>query len=232
MQTASKLWHGPYALAAILLAAAALRFGVRMGLGIDGYWTSGYSLYHDLARELAAGRGFCLRGTCAWVPPLYPMMLAASILLWGTHALPVIALQALIGAATAACAFAIGQRVFDRRVGLLAAAFTAFYPYYVVHDTALQDTSLHALLTATSVTLLLRGAATSRTSCSQASRPLSSMLRRGYLANVSGLLAANKSPPPCALSTAAPVTRWLRTSSGASTSAAVNAMAARTRTRW
>jgi hypothetical protein len=37
----------------------------------------------------------------------------------------------------------------------LAAALTALYPYYVVHDTALQETGLYAFLMTLAVLLLL-----------------------------------------------------------------------------
>src|SRR5262249_13544815 len=39
---------------------------------------------------------------------------------------------------------------------IIAGALTAIYPYYVVHDTALQETSMFTLLTAIAVLLLLR----------------------------------------------------------------------------
>jgi 4-amino-4-deoxy-L-arabinose transferase-like glycosyltransferase len=50
--------------------------------------------------------------------------------------------------------------MFGDRVGLAAAALTAVYPYYVVHDTALQETSLFTLLTLLSMFLLLRAGRT------------------------------------------------------------------------
>jgi hypothetical protein len=39
---------------------------------------------------------------------------------------------------------------------IIAATITALYPYYVVHDTALQETSLYTFVTALAVLLLLR----------------------------------------------------------------------------
>jgi len=74
----------------------------------------------------------------------------------GKSFLLVVVPQALLGAATAWCAFLIGREMFNGRVGLLACAITAFYPYYVMHDTALQDTAMVTFVVALAVWLLLR----------------------------------------------------------------------------
>ena len=54
------------------------------------------------------------------------------------------------------CAALIAGEMFGRSAAIIAAAITAVYPYYVVHDTALQETSLFTLLTAVAMLLLLR----------------------------------------------------------------------------
>jgi hypothetical protein len=46
--------------------------------------------------------------------------------------------------------------MFGNAAAITAAVITAFYPYYMVHDTALQETSLYTFLTALAVLLLLR----------------------------------------------------------------------------
>jgi 4-amino-4-deoxy-L-arabinose transferase-like glycosyltransferase len=49
----------------------------------------------------------------------------------------------------------LAMELFGSSAATLAAGLTAIYPYYVVHDTALQETSLFTLLTLLSVLLLL-----------------------------------------------------------------------------
>jgi hypothetical protein len=67
----------------------------------------------------------------------------------------VVLFQSLIGAGTVLCAALIAREMFGSAAAITAAALTAFYSYYLVHDTALQETSLFTLLTAVSVLLLL-----------------------------------------------------------------------------
>src|SRR5262249_26119250 len=62
----------------------------------------------------------------------------------------------LIGAGTVGCAALIARELFGNSAAIIAAVLTAIYPYYVVHDTALQETSLYTFLMALAVLLLLR----------------------------------------------------------------------------
>lgn len=147
--------RGPLVLLTLLVAAFAARLGVRIAFGQEYFWTNSYAIYYSLAENIVAGKGFCLASQCAWLPPLYPLFLIPSVLA-GKSFLLIVVPEALFGAGTAWCAFLIGREIFDQRVGLLACAMTALYPYYVMHDTALQDTGLMTFLTALSVYLLLR----------------------------------------------------------------------------
>jgi 4-amino-4-deoxy-L-arabinose transferase-like glycosyltransferase len=70
--------------------------------------------------------------------------------------LPVVFAQSLIGAGTVFCAAMVAREIFGNTASLIAATLTAVYPYYVVHDTALQETSLYTFLIALAVLLLLR----------------------------------------------------------------------------
>ena len=142
----------------VLVAAAFLaRLGVRMFFGEEYFWENGYYFYYVLAENVVSGRGFCF-GTgfdCAPITPLYPLFLAVTALV-GKNYLLIIVPQALMGAGTALCAFLIGRHIFDSATGMLACAITAFYPYYVMHDTALQETGMVTFGTALSVWLVLR----------------------------------------------------------------------------
>jgi 4-amino-4-deoxy-L-arabinose transferase-like glycosyltransferase len=146
----------PPLLWALLAAAFVVRIAVRVAFGQQYFWTSSYFLFYGLAERLASGHGFCRAAMCVR-PPLYPLFLTPSVLA-GKSFLLVVVPEALLGCGTAWCAFLIGREMFNRRVGLLACAITAFYPYYVMHDTALQDTAMVTFVVALAVWLLLRAA--------------------------------------------------------------------------
>ena len=134
-----------------------LRFGTRLSTGAADFWVNGYGLLFDLARNVAAGHGLTLDGVhaTAFRMPLYPLFLAAVTLGRQTF-LPLVIAQSMIGSATVWCAALLASEMFGSAAAVIAALITAVYPYYVVHDTALQDTSLFTLLTLISVILLLR----------------------------------------------------------------------------
>jgi 4-amino-4-deoxy-L-arabinose transferase-like glycosyltransferase len=128
-------------------------------MGAEDFWQNGYTFYFDLARSLVDGKGFASPGgvPTAFRVPLYPMFLGV-VTLGERYFIAVLVAQSLIGAATAICAGLLGREMFGDRAGLAAAGLTAVYPYYVVHDTALQETSLFTFFTLLSVFLLLQTA--------------------------------------------------------------------------
>jgi 4-amino-4-deoxy-L-arabinose transferase-like glycosyltransferase len=141
----------------IILLAFAVRVAVRWYFGGPDFWQHGYTFFFALAKNIAAGNGFAFDGgaATAFRVPLYPMFLAAVTL--GHQAfLPVLVSQSLIGAGTVWCAAMIAREIFGNVAAIIAAILTAIYPYYVVHDTALQETSLYTFLMALAVLLLLR----------------------------------------------------------------------------
>lgn len=144
-------------LAYIIILAFVTRVAVRLHLGAIDFWTNGYTFFFDLAQNIAAGNGIALYvAPTAFRVPLYPIFLAA--LTFGYREfVPIILAQSLIGAGTVCCAALIARELFGEAAAIIAAAITAFYPYYVVHDTALQETSLYTFLMALAVLLLMRG---------------------------------------------------------------------------
>ncbi len=153
----------------ILICAVAvlLRLAYRLVTGSDEFWSNSYSFFYEAAQNLVAGNGLTLSlasVSTLEVAPLYPLLLAPSVLLGGSF-FAIVLPQALIGAGTVLCGFLIGQELFDRRAGLIAAGLTAVYPYYLVHETALQETGLLTFCMALSTWLLLRmqGSAAPRT---------------------------------------------------------------------
>lgn len=144
------------ALLVIALLALMLRAGLRFATGAADFWTNGYTFYFELARNLSSGRGFSFDGESptAFRVPLYPIFLAA-VTLGRANFVALVLAQSLVGAGTVLCAGAIANRLFGAAVGVVAALATALYPYYVVHDTAMQENAMVTLLTAVSVLLLL-----------------------------------------------------------------------------
>src|SRR5204862_1357555 len=66
----------------------------------------------------------------------------------------VLVAQSLIGAGTVWCAAMLAREIFGNTAAITAAILTAIYPYYVVHDTALQETSLYTFLITLAVLML------------------------------------------------------------------------------
>ena len=122
---------------------------VRWYTGASDFWENGYGFFFALARDIAAGNWPVFR------VPLYPMFLAAVTFGHQTF-LPVLVAQSLIGAGTVWCAAMLAREMFGNTAAIIAAILTAIYPYYVVHDTALQETSLYTFLITLAVLLLLR----------------------------------------------------------------------------
>ncbi len=140
----------------IVLLALCLRVVVRLYQGSADFWVNGYTFFFDWAKSIAAGHGLTLDGwPTAFHVPLYPLLLAA--ITFGHEAfLPVVLVQAMIGAGTVWCAAVLAREMFGDTAAVPAAAITAIYPYYVLHDTALQETSLFTLLTIAATLLLMR----------------------------------------------------------------------------
>jgi hypothetical protein len=132
----------------IILFAFALRVAVRWYTGASDFWENGYGFLFTLARHIAAGNWPVFR------VPLYPMFLATVTFGHQTF-LPVLVAQSLIGAGTVWCAAMLAREMFGNTAAIIAAILTAIYPYYVVHDTALQETSLYTFLLTLAVLLLL-----------------------------------------------------------------------------
>src|SRR5947207_5607237 len=132
-------------LAGKLVSIAALGFALRVAArsysGEADFWANGYGFFFELAHNVAAGNGLAFDGgtPTAYRVPLYPLFLSAvtlgqqafvSVLLW----------QSLIGAGTVLCTALIARELFGSGAAMIAATLSAIYPYYVVHDTALQET--------------------------------------------------------------------------------------------
>ena len=119
--------------------------------GVAGFWSTGYYFFFEMAESIAHGRGITQGGPpVGFRVPLYPILLAGVTL--GHHSFWSIAIfQSIVGGAIAICAALLACRMFRGsaadKAATLAAAMVAVYPYYVFHDTALQETSVFTLFT-------------------------------------------------------------------------------------
>ena len=114
----------PWALGAVILAGAALRFAT---LGIQSYhhdeaWTAGVVLHKSLFTTLDK-----VSGTES-TPPLYYLLAWVWSKLFGNAEWGLRSLSALFGVATIPVAFAIGRRLAGNRAALITAALVALNP--------------------------------------------------------------------------------------------------------
>jgi hypothetical protein len=145
----------------IVLLGFTLRVLARLYFIDANFWVDGYTFFFELAKSIATGKGVAFEDgiPTALRVPLYPMFLAA-VTLGHKELLPVVVAQSLIGAGTIWCAWIIARQMFGGTSANVAALLTAIYPYYVIHDTALQETGLFTFLTAFAVIVLLRAGRT------------------------------------------------------------------------
>lgn len=117
--------------------------------------------YLVLARSLAEGRGFSLKGgPTAYRPPLYPLMLAPLVFRFDAGTLPwrVAALHLILGGGTVVLT-AVAMRRWGGSPGqsLLAAAIVAFDPVLVAQAKSVMTETLAAFLTAGTLAALAGG---------------------------------------------------------------------------
>jgi tetratricopeptide (TPR) repeat protein/4-amino-4-deoxy-L-arabinose transferase-like glycosyltransferase len=82
--------------------------------------------YHVMAEKLAGPRHLMDAGYF-WQPFFYPFLLAVIYLFSGTSILTAKVVQIFIGSGTCAMTYALGRKIFGRKVGILAAGMVVFY---------------------------------------------------------------------------------------------------------
>ena len=165
----------------ILFALCIITFALRViyriffTAGEETYWRYGYQDYRILAENmqqlsscllpnnaavLQAGMNHNMLGRkCAYWPPGYPFFLS-TVTRGEQDYLAIVLSQAMVSVGVVLCAFFLGKHLFGSSTGLLASLFVSLYPYYAVHDTALQETGMHTFSVALSVVCLYKAART------------------------------------------------------------------------
>ncbi len=139
----------------LCLLAFALRILLAF-LGPDHFWS--YTAYYFVAKHALDGEGFCLEAgsrLCAYFPPVYPLVSAAG-LMTGHYEAAMKRFGALLGTSSVWLTWRVGRIFFNRTVGFVAAVWAAFYPYYIWHDTVLQENAILATVVLISILLLVR----------------------------------------------------------------------------
>jgi mannosyltransferase len=142
----------PAALAALIAAAAALRF---VGLGAQSY-------HHDevitAMRVLPGGLGHVLHEVRASEsnPPLYYLLAWGWSQAFGLGEVGLRSLSALLGVAVVPVAYLIGRQLSGRRAGLVLAAFTAVNPMLIWYSQEARSYALLVLCCALSFYFFLR----------------------------------------------------------------------------
>jgi len=114
-------------LGALLVAAAALRFST---LGLQSLW---YDEAFTPVHVLHGGLGATLRAVSHTenTPPLYYILLWGITKAFGTGAVALRFVSALVGTATVAVAWAVGRELGTRRTAIVFAALACFNPLFV-----------------------------------------------------------------------------------------------------
>lgn len=152
-------------LAAILLVAAALRlawvlYAARPTKGLSD--PAAYRIYGELLARGHGYRSIVTRSPTAFFPIGYPAALGG--LFWVLFHTPlpdnlpraVGVFQAVLGVGTVLMVGELGRRLFDRRVGLVAAIVTAVFPALVFHTGVVLTETLFDFLMVGSLLVLLR----------------------------------------------------------------------------
>ncbi len=144
-------------LAVIVISAVAVRLGYILAFGGTlNLQTSGYDIY---AVNLMAGNGYTRFPDFrpdSDLPPLYPAFLVGVYTVLGRSAASVALAQIALEVVTITTIYAIGRRVGGAWTGIVAAAFTAFYPYLLFQNLTLNDTAIFLTLLALAVLALYR----------------------------------------------------------------------------
>lgn len=155
---ANVIYHYPLVL--IIVASVLLRLGSAFYLGdkvVPLPGTFDQVSYDMLARQVANGKGFCVTDTVDyWWPMtpgghptahwsfLYVTFLAAIYKLFGFHPLAARIIQGVLaGIFTPWLTYLLSVRYYNRKVGLIAAALSAGYAYFVYYAASLMTEGLY-----------------------------------------------------------------------------------------
>lgn len=131
----------------------------------EDHFTFGYEMAR-IARALVTGYGYAdpfsgHTGPTAWVPPLYPLLIAAVFKVAGIYTSLsgwiLLGVNSLFSAATALCIYEIAARCYNHRVAIWSAWIWALYPAAMQYAVRwVWETSLSTFLFTAAIVLALR----------------------------------------------------------------------------
>jgi 4-amino-4-deoxy-L-arabinose transferase-like glycosyltransferase len=108
--------------------------------------------YDRIARQIVSAHAY----SDGWFPPGYPLFLAGIYSVFGAHVAAVRFVQVALGAATCGIVYLLGRRLYDERVGVVAALLLAFYPPHIYFTWRIMAETTFALLLAVSAWLAIQ----------------------------------------------------------------------------
>jgi 4-amino-4-deoxy-L-arabinose transferase-like glycosyltransferase len=153
-----------------IVVSVVLRVGAALALGdrvVDLPGTNDQISYHTLSLRILNGYGFTFGepwwpATPAGTPTahwsfLYTFYLVGNYMLFGVHPLAARLIQAtLVGILQPLLAYAIGELVFKRSVGLVAAWLSAVYAYFIYYAAALMTEPFYIITILISLYIAIR----------------------------------------------------------------------------
>ena len=125
----------------IVLVGLAIRLGVAL-LFAPPLFSDDID-YVAIGKLLARGGGYLLDGSpTAYRPPGYPYFLSLFFRLFGDSLTPVRLAQAAFDMVSCLLVFSIGRKLFDDRVGLIAAGIFAFFPMQILYVSIMMTETL------------------------------------------------------------------------------------------
>ena len=131
----------------------------------EDHFTFGYEMAR-VGRALVTGYGYSdpfsgHTGPTAWVPPLYPLLVAAVFKLFGIYSLKsgwiLLVINSIFSAATAPCVYEIAARSYNQRVAIWSGWIWALYPAAMQYAVRwVWETSLSTFLFTAILVLALR----------------------------------------------------------------------------
>jgi len=153
-------WTGLLVRVAYLTLAHTWRFSP-----FEDHFTFGYEMAR-VARALVTGYGYAdpfsgHTGPTAWVPPLYPLLIAAAFKVAGIYtplsAWILLTINSVFSAATSLCIYEIAARCYNRKIAIWSAWIWALYPAAMQYATRwVWETALSTFLFAAVLVLALR----------------------------------------------------------------------------
>ncbi|MBU4220133.1 MAG: glycosyltransferase family 39 protein [Euryarchaeota archaeon] len=120
------------------------------------FFASDSSFYDGIAKNILAGNGFGYPEPTAYVTPLYPLFLSAVYMIFGHNILAVQLLQALIGSLSVLCVYFIAKKIFDEKIGSIAAIIMAFYPHQIFWSGYILTETLYVFLLLFAILFFIR----------------------------------------------------------------------------